>query len=80
MKKIFIVIILSSFLSSLFGQETAQDNSGPVRMTFGTGILIENQTVATPFKGGIELEIFHRFSRITSYHDLYEFMVQPIQE
>ena len=71
MKKVFIVLILSAFLTPLFSQETAKDASGPVRMTFGTGTLIENQTVATPYKGGIELEIQHRFSRITSYHDLF---------
>jgi hypothetical protein len=73
MKKIFIVLILSAFLTPLFSQESsqAQDGSKPVRNTFGTGILIENQTVATPYKGGIEFNIQHRFSRITSYHDLF---------
>lgn len=71
MKKVFIVLILSAFLAPLFSQEAAQDNSGPVRLTFATGTLIENQTVATPYKGGLELEILHRFSRITNYHDLF---------
>jgi len=73
MKKIFIVLILSAFLTPAFSQEETQtqEPSKPVRQTFGTGILIENQTVATPYKGGIELEIHHRFSPIVSYHDLF---------
>jgi hypothetical protein len=73
MKKVFIVLILSAFLSPLSGQDTVQvqNVSKPVRLTFGTGILIENQTVATPYKGGIELEIHHRFSLIENYHNLF---------
>ena len=73
MKKVFIVLILSVFLSPLFGQDTVQvqNVSKPVRITFGTGILIENQTVATPYKGGIELEIHHRFSIIETYQNLF---------
>jgi hypothetical protein len=73
MKKILSTLILSAILTPLFSQEStpAQDLSKPVRNTFGTGVLIENQTVATPYKGGIELNIQHRFSRITNYHDLF---------
>jgi hypothetical protein len=71
MKKIFIVLILSAFLTPVFSQETAKEGPKAVRNTFGTGILIENQTVATPYKGGIELEIHHRFSRINNYKDLF---------
>jgi hypothetical protein len=73
MKKIFIVSILSLFLSPLFAQEEAQvqEKSQPVRFTFGTGTLIENQTVATPYKGGLELQIQHRFSLIENIKNLY---------
>jgi hypothetical protein len=73
MKKIFIILTLSLFLSPLFAQEEAQTQevSKPVRFTFGTAILIENHTVATPYKGGLELEIHHRFGRMTNIHDLY---------
>lgn len=48
-----------------------QEKSNPVRFTFGTTILIDNHTVATPYKGGIELEIHHRFSLIENYHNLF---------
>ena len=73
MKRVFIVLILSAFLAPVFGQETtpAQEGSTPVKNTFGTGILIENQTIATPYKGGIEMEIRHRFSLIENIHNLY---------
>ncbi len=56
MKKIFIVFILSLLLSPLFAQEATpapEKTSDPVRNTFSTELLIENQTVATPYKGGI---------------------------
>ena len=73
MKKIFIVFILSLFLSPLFAQEEAQaqEKSQPVRFTFSTEVLIENQTVATPYKGGLELQIQHRFGLIENIHNLY---------
>lgn len=73
MKKIFILLTLSLFFSSLFAQEEtqSQEESKPVRNTFGTSTLIENQTLESPYKGGLELEILHRFSRIENYHNLY---------
>jgi hypothetical protein len=73
MKKIFIVLALTLFISPLFAQEDTQAAKGsePVRLTFNTGTLIDNQTVATPYKGGIELQIQHRFSMIESIDNLY---------
>lgn len=74
MKKIFIVFILSLFLSPIFAQEEAQaqeKSKTPVTNTFSNGLLIENQTVATPYKGGLELQIQHRFSKIESIHNLF---------
>ena len=73
MKKIFTVLIVSAFLTPVFSQNEAQtqEASKPVRQTFGTGILIENPTIATPYKGGIEMEIRHRFSLIENIKNLY---------
>jgi len=73
MKKLILIICLSAFLTSLFSQEEAREekSSKPVRFTFGTSILIDNHTVATPYKGGLELEIHHRFSLIENYHNLF---------
>jgi hypothetical protein len=73
MNKILSVLLLLLFSVSLPAQEEApaKEKSKPVRFTFGTGTLIDNQTVATPFKGGIELQIQHRFSLIENYHNLF---------
>jgi len=58
---------------SLSAQEEAPatEKSKPVRFTFGTGTLIENQTVATPYKGGLEFQIHHRFSLIENIDNLF---------
>jgi len=73
MKKLFIVLTLTLLVSSLFAQEAAQTEAEatPVRFTFGTSLLVDNHTTETPYKGGMELEIHHRFSRITDIHDLF---------
>jgi hypothetical protein len=73
MKKIFIVLTLTLFISPLFAQEETQtkEPAKPVRNTFATTSLIDNHTVATPYKGGIELQIQHRFSVIENYHNLF---------
>ena len=73
MKKTLIVLIFSAFMTALFGQEEAQtaEKSAPVRFTFGTATLIDNQTIATPYKGGLELQIQHRFSLIEDISNLY---------
>jgi hypothetical protein len=73
MKKTFILMMFSAFMVSLSAQEEAQteEKSKPVRFTFGTSILVDNQTVATPYKGGLELEIHHRFSLIENINNLF---------
>jgi opacity protein-like surface antigen len=72
MKKLLILLTLSFFLSSLSAQDTqTQEESTPVRFTFGTNMLIDNQTVESPYKGGLQLQIQHRFSLIENYHNLY---------
>ena len=73
MKKIFILLTFIVFITPLFAQKdsTATEGPKPVRFTFGTTILIDNNTVSSPYKGGLELEIHHRFSNIVDYHNLY---------
>jgi len=73
MKKIFTILTLALFLSPIFAQEGAQteDKSAAVSNTFGTTTLIDNKTIETPYKGGMELEIDHRFSLIENYHNLF---------
>lgn len=74
MKKIYIVLIMFLFLMPLRAQEdttATQAAAEPVRFTFGTSLLIDNQTVMTPYKGGLEFMIHHRFSLIENYHNLF---------
>ena len=73
MKKLSIILILSLFIIPVFAQDeaTAEAGPNPVRFTFGTSLLIDNQTVETPYKGGLEFNIHHRFSLIENYHNLF---------
>ena len=73
MKKLIILLTLSLSITSLFSQQDSlkQVTSKPVRFTFGTTTLIDNSTVETPYKGGLEMEISHRFSLIQNYHNLF---------
>jgi hypothetical protein len=73
MKRTFAFLMFSALMISLPAQDEAQvaEKSKPVRFTFGTSILIDNHTIATPYKGGIELEIHHRFSMIENYKNLF---------
>ena len=44
----------------------------PVRATFGSNMLIDNQTVMSPYKGSLNLLIYHRFGDFTNgVHDLF---------
>ena len=73
MKKILIFLSLSLSITSLFAQvDTLKTvNSKPVRFTFGTVTLIDLNTTETPYKGGLQLEIQHRFSLIENYHNIF---------
>jgi len=72
MKKFLILLTLSLSITSLFAQvDSLKQVSKPVRFTFGTTTLIDNNTTETPYKGGLELEIKHRFSQIQNYHNLF---------
>jgi hypothetical protein len=72
MKKFLILLTLSLSITSLFAQvDSLKQESKPVRFTFGTTTLIDNSTTETPYKGGLELEIKHRFSQIQNYHNLF---------
>ena len=70
MKKILIILSLSLILVPVFAQE---ETAGPelVTNTFNAATLIENQTVVSPYKGGLELMIHHRFSLIEDIKNLY---------
>ncbi len=62
MKKILSLMLLAMLTLPIF----AQEENTPVYMTFETSILVDNQTVMTPYKGMMEFEIHHRFDKITN--------------
>ncbi len=70
MKKLLIILSLSLFLTPVFAQEEAAGPE-PVTNTFNAATLIDNQTVVSPYKGGLELMIHHRFSLIENVKNLY---------
>ena len=65
MKKIAISVVLALLSIPALCQET---ENYPVRI-FETSILIDNQTVATPYKGMLEFEIHHRFGTVNNALD-----------
>ncbi|NLN29942.1 MAG: hypothetical protein GX158_01680 [Bacteroidales bacterium] len=73
MKKTISILVLSLFLAGLSAQEESLPaaESKPVRFIFESGLLIDNQTIVSPYKGGLELEIHHRFSLIENIHNLF---------
>jgi hypothetical protein len=72
MKKILIFFVLSLFIAPIFAQEgSEQKSSDPVTNMFGTEMLIDNQTPVSPYKGGLVLQIQHRFSLIEDISNLY---------
>ena len=73
MKKILFTLIMLAYIAPAFCQEEVQTQTEntPVKKTFNAVTLIDNQTVMTPFKGALELQIQHRFSTIENIHNLY---------
>ncbi len=74
MKKILFTLLMLAFIAPAFCQEEEQQTENlnkPVKNTFEAVTLIDNQTVMTPFKGAVELQIQHRFSVIENIHNLY---------
>ena len=63
------LLILAPALN-LNAQEEEADNR-PIRPPFGTINLIDNATTVNLYKGGLNLEIMHRFSEIKEIGDLF---------
>lgn len=80
LKKTFLIAVMAAFTAPfMFAQndstETVADEKpvdNPVKATFGTNMLIDNQTVMSPYQGSLNLIIYHRFSNFTNgIHDLF---------
>jgi hypothetical protein len=61
------------------GQDTAPENvpPRPVRSTFESSLLIDNQTVMVPFKGTFQWDIQHRFGTWDNGYDDYFGLAAP---
>ncbi len=76
MKKIInckLIALATLFILSIAyvsGQEEEPDNRA-IRPPFETIALIDNQTTVNPYKGSLQLEISHRFSRIEEVSNLF---------
>ena len=68
MKKRFIIVSLSLLI---FVPIFSQNTSEPEFDIFTTSTLIENQTVASPYKGMLEMQTQHRFSLIENHKDIF---------
>ncbi|MFO7756269.1 MAG: DUF5777 family beta-barrel protein [Bacteroidales bacterium] len=66
MKKIFSLLLIAFIAIPLFSQDEEEDY--PVMFTFEAGILADNQTIMTPYKGMLEFQIHHRFGEVTNGH------------
>jgi hypothetical protein len=69
-------LLLMCFLSAMiFAQSeeiTPVPENKPVKNTFESSLLIENQTVMVPIKGTFQFDMMHRFGTIQNgFHDLF---------
>jgi hypothetical protein len=72
MKRNTILTFIFCIVALLFtGIVSAQEEDSPVIPPFETLTLIDNQTTVTPYKGGLVMEIQHRFSEIKEFGDLF---------
>ena len=70
--KIHLILLTLAFafpVTGLQAQDEEPDNR-PIRPPFETISLIDNQTTVNPYKGSLQLEISHRFSRIEEVSNL----------
>jgi hypothetical protein len=67
-KNILLLLSACFLAGELYGQDTAQTTTikkvKPVKNTFGSVWLMDNQTVMVPIKGTLEFDIQHRFGTI----------------
>jgi hypothetical protein len=71
MKNLLAFLLLIFPLFAVFAQ-AQETTDAPVDAPFETSILVDNQTVVSPYKGGMEFEIHHRFGTMKNgIEDIY---------
>ena len=66
MKNLILTLLSLFLIFPATAQEEEQVDNRPVRKPFEAAILIDNQTVVSPLKGGFEYQIQHRFGLMTN--------------
>jgi hypothetical protein len=64
MKNLLSILLFIFPVFGIFTQAQETTTDSPVDAPFETAILIDNQTVVSPYKGGLEFEIHHRFGTV----------------
>lgn len=69
-KNIFLLLTMTLFAGGVFGQDSTEapviKKVKPVKNTFGSVWLMDNQTVMVPIKGTLEFDIQHRFGTVNN--------------
>lgn len=67
-----IIVLIILPISVIMAQDDEAAVDKPVKATFESAILIDNQTVMVPIKGTLEFDIFHRFGTLgNGFEDLF---------
>jgi hypothetical protein len=66
-----LILLFAVSVHHLQAQDEDKPDNRPIRPPFETISLIDNQTTVNPFKGGLQLEISHRFSEIKDISDIF---------
>ena len=64
MKNLLLILLFILPASLIFAQDQEADTDLPVDAPFEAAVLIDNQTVVGPYKGGLEFQIYHRFGTV----------------
>ncbi len=69
------VLLITAGVNAVMAQDAAEESKKdlrPVRSTFESVWLIDNQTVMVPFKGTLEMDVQHRFGLVeNTFDDLF---------
>jgi len=66
------LLVLAAFIQAGYGQEVQHKKAKPVKNTFESIWIIDNQTVTVPVKKTFEMDIMHRFGTVDKgYKDFF---------
>lgn len=69
LRKLLSVILILILANTIYSQD--KKNKKAVIDTWACDLLINNQTVASPYKGQLRFNLHHRFGKIKKISDLF---------